>query len=80
MLKLMFERSQFKQVVFIVFFFLMLSGCGVAQSDPEREEKENKPVVDNKPVLDSVNFKARMISMANGDSTGKWKFADQSLN
>ena len=77
MLKLMLERSQFKQVVFIVFFFLMLSGCGVAQSDPEREQKEKEVVVDNKPVLDSVNFKARMISMANGDSTGKWKFAEQ---
>ncbi len=74
---MIFDRSQFKQVVFIVLFFLMLSGCGVAQSDPERTQKENEVVVDNKPVLDSVNFKVRMISIANGDSTGKWKFAEQ---
>lgn len=59
-------------------FFLSLSGCGIAQGDPEQASTKAGPSeVKTKPALDSVDYAKRMSAMANGDSTGKWKFAGQ---
>ena len=61
--------------------FILISGCGNAQSDPANAavavsstKKTIKP--DPKPVLDSGGYKKKMIAMANGDSSGKWKFSE----
>ncbi len=67
-----------KLIVLYLFFFLSLSGCGVAQSDPEKEQNSKGPKEEIvKSTLDSANYKSRMVAMANGDSSGKWKFGEQ---
>ena len=69
------------QILFSFSVFLLISGCGNAQSDPSigpLVKKAEKAVVkpDPKPVLDSVAFKKKMIAMANGDSSAKWRFRE----
>ncbi len=68
-------------VLFSLSLFILISGCGNAQSDPNHAtfavaspKKTTKP--DPKLILDSVVYKKKMIAMANGDSSGKWKFND----
>ena len=73
----------------ISFFFFILSmfafsGCSNAQSDAGKvdvmhvkpigkKEKESSVVL---TVLDSVQYKKRMIAMSNGDSSEKWSFKE----
>jgi hypothetical protein len=67
-----------KPALYYLFFFLILSGCGVAQSDPENATQKKGPSTEViKPVLDSVDYSNRMKAMANGDSSGKWTFNGQ---
>jgi hypothetical protein len=64
----------------ICFFiaFLFSSGCSNAQSDVKQKVLVEKAKVEEKKeeiaVLDSSSYKLRMIKMANGDSSKKWKF------
>ena len=69
------------QILFSFSLFILISGCGNAQSDPsaqtmvkKNEAKVMKP--DPKPVLDSIAFKKKMIAMANGDSSARWRFKE----
>lgn len=62
-------------------FFIFTAGCGNAQSDQAKAivsvaagPQQTKP--NPKPVLDSVAYKQKMVAMANGDSSGKWRFND----
>ena len=71
----------YAQILFSFSLFILISGCGNAQSDPsaqtmvkKNEAKVMKP--DPKPVLDSVEFKKKMNAMANGDSSAKWRFKE----
>ncbi|MEY3542520.1 MAG: hypothetical protein RLZZ204_1332, partial [Bacteroidota bacterium] len=67
-----------KPFVYCLFFFLTLSACSTAQSDPEKSVSKNGPAEEPvKPVLDSNDYASRMKAMANGDSSGKWKFSGQ---
>ena len=73
--------SRPSQILFSFSLFILISGCGNAQSDPsaqtmvkKTETKVVKP--DPKPVLDSVAFKKKMIAMANGDSSARWRFKE----
>lgn len=75
------KASRPSQILFSFSLFILISGCGNAQSDPSAQtmvkKTENKVVKpDPKPVLDSVAYKKKMIAMANGDSSAKWKFKD----
>jgi hypothetical protein len=61
---------------------ILISGCGNAQTDPSAQamvKKTEKKVVkpDPKLVLDSVAYKKKMMAMANGDSSSRWKFKEQ---
>lgn len=72
------QTSRF-QLLFSFILIFFISGCGNAQSDTSGKllvtHAENKVVKpDPKPVLDSVAFKKKMIAMANGDSSTKWRF------
>lgn len=63
-------------ILFLTFVFS--TGCSNAQSDSNsgnipptgKAEKKKEIVV----VIDSASYKARMVKMANGDSSKKWKF------
>lgn len=75
------KASRTTQIIFSFSLFILISGCGNAQSDPstqpmvkKTETKVMKP--DPKPVLDSVAFKKKMIAMANGDSSARWRFKE----
>jgi len=75
------KASHSSQILFSFSLFILISGCGNAQTDPSEkalvkktEKKEMKP--DPKPVLDSVAFKKKMIAMANGDSSERWRFKE----
>ena len=75
------KASRTTQIIFSFSLFILISGCGNAQSDPsaqamvkKTETKVLKP--DPKPVLDSVAFKKKMIAMANGDSSARWRFKE----
>lgn len=66
-------------VLYSFTLFILFSGCGNAQSDPANAgvavASTKKTIkADPKPLLDSVGYKNKMIAMANGDSSGKWKF------
>lgn len=72
-------------VCFWVLSLLVFSSCSNAQSDEgklvtanvnpggKKDKKESVVVT----VLDSLQYKKRMISMSNGDSTEKWSFKGQ---
>ncbi|MEY4335099.1 MAG: hypothetical protein RLZZ45_18 [Bacteroidota bacterium] len=72
-------------VCFWVLSLLVFSGCSHAQSDEgklitanvnpggKKDKKESVVVT----VLDSLQYKKRMISMSNGDSSEKWSFKGQ---
>ena len=67
-----------KPFLYCTFFFLSLSACSTAQSDPEKSiSKTGNAEEPVKPALDSNDYAIRMKAMANGDSTGKWKFSGQ---
>ena len=75
------KASHSSQILFSFSLFILISGCGNAQTDPSEkalvkktEKKEMKP--DPKPVLDSVAYKKKMIAMANGDSSERWRFKE----
>ena len=75
------KASHSSQILFSFSLFILIAGCGNAQTDPSEkallkktEKKEMKP--DPKPVLDSVAFKKKMIAMANGDSSERWRFKE----
>ena len=75
------KASHSSQILFNFSLFILIAGCGNAQTDPSEkalvkktEKKEMKP--DPKPVLDSVAFKKKMIAMANGDSSERWRFKE----
>jgi hypothetical protein len=75
------KASRPSQILFSFSLFILISGCGNAQSDPsaqimvkKTETKVVKP--DPKPVLDSVAFKKKMMAMANGDSSARWRFKE----
>ncbi len=63
-------------ILFLTFVFS--TGCSNAQSDSNignipatlKPEKKTEVIA----VIDSASYKARMIKMANGDSSKKWKF------
>lgn len=64
-----------KPTLFYLIIFLGMSGCGVAQSDLEKKVSQSglsKNI--SVPELDSIDYANRMKAMANGDSSGKWKF------
>lgn len=56
--------------------FIVFSGCGNAQNSSDQKTRISiAPVVEKlDPVLDSAGFRARMESMANGDTSGRWQF------
>jgi hypothetical protein len=72
-------------VCFWVLSLLVFSGCSNAQSDEgklvtanvnpggKKDKKESVVVT----VLDSLQYRKRMISMSNGDSSEKWSFKGQ---
>lgn len=72
-------------VCFWVLSLLVFSSCSNAQSDEgklvtanvnpggKKDKKESVVVT----VLDSLQYRKRMISMSNGDSTEKWSFKGQ---
>lgn len=63
-------------VISYLTFFLSLSACSSAQSDPEKSISHIDSVeVSLKSFLDSNAYAIKMNAMANGDSTGKWKFS-----
>ena len=75
------KASHSSQILFSFSLYILIAGCGNAQTDPSEkalvkktEKKEMKP--DPKPVLDSVAFKKKMIAMANGDSSERWRFKE----
>ena len=75
------KTSRPSQIFLSFSLFILISGCGNAQTDPsaqalvkKTETKVMKP--DPKPVLDSVAFKKKMIAMANGDSSARWRFKE----
>jgi hypothetical protein len=57
-------------------FFVVFSSCGNAQNNVNQNGTIASTTVIEKltPILDSVDYKSRMESMANGDSSGKWLF------
>jgi hypothetical protein len=62
----------------LILTLVFSTGCSNAQSDsnagnipPTGKTEKKKDVV---AVIDSAAYKARMIKMANGDSSKKWKF------
>ena len=73
-------------LIFILFFSqMMISGCGNAQTDVKspvaNSGKSIVKIADERStstaVLDSADFKKRMVRMFNGDSSGKWTFTGQ---
>ncbi|MEY3433476.1 MAG: hypothetical protein RL131_1412 [Bacteroidota bacterium] len=65
----------YSSILAIVFLFQY--GCSNAQPDGgiKTESSEKKPIDKNaRVVLDSSAYAGRMHAMANGDSSGKWKF------
>ena len=64
--------------IVLMLAFVFSTGCSNAQSDSNsgnipatgKTEKKKEVVA----VIDSASYKARMIKMANGDSSKKWKF------
>ncbi len=75
------KASRRFQLLLSFTLFILISGCGNAQSDssvPAAVIKTEKKVVtpNPKPILDSIAYKKKMMAMANGDSSAKWKFKD----
>ncbi|MEN9951226.1 MAG: hypothetical protein RLY85_1978 [Bacteroidota bacterium] len=66
------------QFTFWVHFVITIlsAGCGNAQMGPATQplDANLKKVEKALPVLDSSDYKSRMLLMANGDSSGKWAF------
>jgi hypothetical protein len=75
------KQSSRLQLLFSFSLFFFISGCGNAQSDPSgkslvKNTVKNVVKPELKPVLDSVSYKKKMVAMANGDSSAKWKFKE----
>lgn len=71
----------FSSFCFLFISFLCAWGCSNAQSDPvvistSTSTKSEKPK-DVIAAVDSIAYKKRMVKMANGDSSGKWKFNNE---
>jgi hypothetical protein len=60
--------------IFQFIFFLILSSCNTF-SDSKKTTTDSISLVPSKPVIDSSDYAKRMDKMANGDTTGKWKFS-----
>lgn len=74
----------YRQIIMIRFLqfvsFLFLSSCN-SFSDPKQiSNKSNPNDFSQKETLDSSDYAKRMNRMANGDTTGKWKFSGQYPN
>jgi hypothetical protein len=48
---------------------------GITFSDSKKTTTDSISLVPSKPVIDSSDYAKRMDKMANGDTTGKWKFS-----
>jgi hypothetical protein len=69
--------TKYYSIFFVHFlYFIVFSGCGNAQNSSDQKIKILiAPIVEKlNPVLDSAEFRSRMESMANGDTSGKWQF------
>ncbi len=64
--------------LYVVVVFIFISSCSNAQSDPAAVSKKasvlSKKVNLNITPIDSSSYKLKMVTMFNGDSSGKWKF------
>lgn len=73
-------RSRFSLLnTLTLFIFVLIYSCSNAQSDPSGNNVVKPSIISKKvsavaTVLDTSSYKQKMISMFNGDSSGKWKF------